>query len=184
MRLIFSILMLGASIAGFALFVVPQYSEISALRAQAADFNQVLANARTLQEQRNRLVEKYNAIDPILRAKLDTMLPRNPENVKLILELDNIAKQYGMALQNVKIEDTAADAQAAVVRPGATAANGELGTLKITFSLSGPYSGFTSFISTMEKSLRIVDVEKVTFTALDEKQNYQYTVGVKTYWLK
>jgi Tfp pilus assembly protein PilO len=176
--------MLAASVAGFAVFIVPHYQNVSALRAQAKDYNQVLANARTLQEERNKLVTKYNAFDPALLAKLDAMLPRNPENVKLILELDGVAQQYGMSLQNVKIEDSTNDSQNAAARPGAPAANADVGTLKITFSISGTYTGFTSFIKTIEKSLRIVDIDKVTFTALDDRQNYQYTVGIKTYWLK
>lgn len=184
MRLILSILMLVASIGGFVGFIVPQYKAVQALRVQAADYNKVLENARTLQEERNKLVTKYNAFDQSLLGKLEAMLPRNPENVKLILELDSIAKQYGVVLQNVKIEDTSGQTQA-TLRPGAAPVNQDIGTLSITFSVAGSYEGFTNFIKTVEKSLRIVDIQKITFTALDETKNtYQYTVGIKTYWLK
>lgn len=176
--------MLIAVIAGFVVFIVPNYHEISALRAQSADYNQVLSNARTLQEERNKLVAKYNAFDPALLGKLNTMLPTNPENMKLILELNSIAKQYGLALQNVKIEDGSTDTQT-TARPAGAAPNTDIGTLRITFSASGPYVGFTNFIRTIERSLRVVDIDKISFSAIDEaRQNYQYTVGVKTYWLK
>lgn len=185
MRLILSILMLIASIAGFVVFIVPTYHQVSALRATAADYNQVLQNARTLQEERNKLVTKYNAFDPALLGKLDAMLPTNPENMKLILELNSVAKKYGLSLQNVKIEDGTNEAQNNAARPAGTPTNTEIGTLKIAFSASGPYTGFTQFIRTMEQSLRIVDIDKVTFSALDDtKQTYQYTVGIRTYWLK
>jgi Tfp pilus assembly protein PilO len=176
--------MLAATIGGFVGFIVPQYKSVQTLRAQAADYNQILENARTLQEQRNKLVTKYNTLDQSLLAKLNTMLPRNPENVKLILELDSIAKQYGVSLQNVKIEDAANDTQTNI-RPGTAPANPDIGTLNITFSVAGSYEGFTNFIRTVERSLRIVDIRKITFTSLDEtKSTYQYTVGIKTYWLK
>jgi Tfp pilus assembly protein PilO len=186
MRLILSILMFIASIAGFVVFIVPTYKQVSALRAQSADYNQVLSNARTLQEERNKLVQKYNAFDPALLGKLNMMLPTNPENMKLILELNSIARQYGLALQNVKIEDSTNEVQNNAARPaGSAPVNTELGTLKITFGATGPYLGFTKFIKTVEQSLRIVDIDKVTFSAIDDtKQNYQYTVGVRTYWLK
>lgn len=184
MRLILSLLMVVASIGGFVGFIVPQYKATQALRVQAADYNKILDNARTLQEERNKLVTKYNTFDQSLLAKLNAMLPRNPENVKLILELDSIAKQYGVSLQNVKIEDASNDAQTAV-RPGTAPVNTDIGTLRITFSVAGTYQGFTNFIRTVEKSLRIVDIQKITFTALDDtKSTYQYTVGIKTYWLK
>lgn len=185
MRLILSIIMLIASIAGFGFFIVPKYQSIQALRVEKADYNQVLANARKLQEERNKLVEKYNAFDPVLLGKLEKMLPKNPENMKLILQLNDIARQYGIVLQNVKIEDMAQDAQNTATRPGQAPANTEIGTLKITFSVTGPYTGFTNFLKVAEKDLRVVDFQKISFTALDEaKQNYQYTVSIKTYWLK
>ena len=184
MRLILSILMLAASVGGFIGFIIPNYKAVQAIRAQEADYNQILDNAKTLQEERNKLVTKYNGFDQTLLAKLNTMLPRNPENVKLILELDSIAQQYGMSLQNVKIEDATNDAQAAT-RPGSAPTNPDIGTLRITFTLAGPYTGFTNFVRTTEKSLRIVDIQKITFTSLDDtKSTYQYTVGIKTYWLK
>ena len=177
--------MIVAAIAGFVIFIVPTYQDIGTLRAQAADYNAVLDNAKLLQQQRNTLVSKYNAFDPNALAKLGTMLPANPENVQLILELNAAASQYGMVLQNVTIDTPDAGAQPAVARPGGTAQSPDLGALTITFSLSGPYNGFTNFIKTIEKSLRVIDIQKVTFTALDDKtQNYQYTVAVKTYWLK
>lgn len=182
MRLFFSIILLVASIAGFALFIVPHYNNVRSLRAEAADYNQVLDNAKTLARERNRLVEKYNAFDAGQLAKLDAMLPTTPENVALILELDAIATQNGLALQNVKIDSSESQAPSAA-RPG-TAANNDTGTLSITFTATGPYGGFVNFLQSMERSLRIININKVSFTALEDKANYQYTVGIKTYWLK
>lgn len=174
--------MIVAVIAGFVVFIVPTYSEIGTLRAQAADFNTVLNNAKTLQQERNTLVSKYNAFDQNNISKLGVMLPGNPQNVQLILELNAAASQYGMVLQNVKI-DTSTDAQSG--QPRVAGQNADVGNLTITFSVSGPYNGFTNFIKTIEKSLRIIDIQKATFTASDPKStNYQYTVAVKTYWLK
>ena len=183
MRLILSILMLLASIAGFAVFIVPHYNTISTLRAQEADYQTVLTNARKLKEQRNALVKKYNSFDQAKLGQLATMLPANPENMKLILSLQSVASQYGMVLQNVKIEDPSTD-PASQNKPGSQG-NSELGTLTINFSVAGSYASFTNFVRTIEKSLRMIEIQKVSFSASDPKsQNYQYSVAVKTYWLK
>lgn len=179
--------MLGASIAGFAVFIVPHYNQISDLRAQKADYEIVLANARKYKEERNALVKRYNAFDPIKLGQLATMLPNNPENMKLILALQSVASQYGLVLQNVKTEDSAdATKTAAGNRPGPGAQTSpDLGTLTINFSVSGPYSAFTNYVRAIEKSLRMLEIQKISFAASDPKtQNYQYTVSVKTYWLK
>ena len=178
--------MIIASIAAFVVFIVPHYDAISAIRDKETEYNTVLANARKLEEQRNVLRAKYASFNTNQLSQLATMLPANPENVKLILELDAVASQYGMVLQNVKIDDpTSSDAtQNSVPRPG-TAVNNDIGALTINFSVAGPYASFTSFVKTIEKSLRIIDIQKVTFTPLDTKSNnYQYAVSIKTYWLK
>lgn len=185
MRLILSLIMFIASGAGIIFFIIPEYQSIQDLRTEKADYNQILTNARKLQEQRNKLVDKYNAFEPTALGKLTTMLPTTPENVKLILELDAVARQYGMILQNVKIEDATKETQTTAARAGQAPANPDIGTLKITFSLAGPYNGFVSFVKTVERNLRIVDFQKVSFTSVDEtKSIYQYTVDIKTYWLK
>ena len=184
MRLIISILMIVISLGGFVSFIIPQYKQIQVLKAQAKDYDQILENARRLQEERNKLVTKYNSFDQELVKKLDTLLPRNPDNVQLILSLDAAAQQYGVMLQNVKIEENNPNNQN-TPRPGQAPVNTEIGTLNITFSVSGTYEGFTNFIRSLEKSLRIIDINKLSFTALDDtKTTYQYTVGIKSYWLK
>jgi Tfp pilus assembly protein PilO len=177
MRLILSILMLVASIAGFAVFIVPHYNQISTLRAQTADYQTVLTNARQLKEQMNTLGKRYNSFDPTKLAQLDVMLPANPENMKLILALQNVASQYSMVLQNVKIDDPT-NSDASPSRPTSQSSS-DLGTLTINFSVAGPYNSFTGFVRTIEKSLRMIEVQKIGFSASD-----QYTVSVKTYWLK
>lgn len=175
--------MLGASIAGFAVFIVPHYNTVSELRTQKADYNQVLANARKYKEERNALVKKYNSFDQVKIGQLATMLPNNPDNMKLILSLQSVASQYGLVLQNVKTEDTA-DTTTAAGRV-TNSASSDLGSLTINFSVVGSYTSFTNYIRTLEKSLRMIEIQKVSFSATDPKtQNYQYTVSVKTYWLK
>ena len=177
--------MLVASIAAFAFFIVPHYHNVSVLRTQVADYNTVLTNANTLQAERNQLVQKYNAIDPVNISKLATMLPANPQNVGLILELSAVANQYGLTLQNVKIDDSSAQTTTTNGTSSTTATNPNVGTLGIQFSLAGPYNGFVNFLTTIERSLRIIDVNKVSFaTTGSSGSNYQYSVGVNTYWLK
>lgn len=181
MRIIISIFMIIASIAGFAVFIVPHYNAIAALRLQKTDYETILTNARKLEEQQASLVNRYNSFDQAKLGQLAKMLPQNPENVKLIIELNAVARQYGMTLQNVKIEDTAADTSSRTTQQTAN----DMGTLNINFSVAGPYTSFTQFMKTVERSLRVIEVKKVSFAVADPKsQNYQYTLSIKTFWLK
>lgn len=180
MRLILSILMIAASIAGFVIFILPTYKNVQAMRAQESDYNQILSNARKLQEERNKLVQRYNSFDATQLGKLAVMLPENPNNVQLILQMDALARQNGLALQNVRIEET----NETQTRGATVSANPNIGKLAINFSTVGPYAGFLEFIKSLETSLRIIDIQKIAFASTDDRPNYQYNVTVQSYWLK
>ena len=53
------------------------------------------------------------------------------------------------------------------------------------------YSNFVSFVKDLEKSLRVVDVNSITFSSTESvgtsqasSDMYKYEFKVKTYWLK
>ena len=179
MRLILAIIMILASIVGFVVYIVPSYGEAQTLRAKNTEYETILANARKLEETRDDLLKKYNGFSSGDLERLETMLPQSPDNVKFILELSGLAERSGLLLQNVKVTDDVTDA-----KRGERKTEDPYGTVGLEFTIVGSYANFTNFLEGMESSLRLVDINKVSFVALDDKVNYQYTVGVTTYWLK
>lgn len=185
MRLVLSLLMIGGIIAGFAFFIVPQYSKVQDLRGKQADYEQILTNARKLQEERNKLVEKYNSFSPEDLQKLAVLAPESPDNVKLILQLDTMARANSLILQNVKIEEAQVET-ASRSQQATTAVNPDLGTLGMNFTVVGRYLDFTEFIRSLETSMRIVDIQKIAFATNDAQvsDNMQYSVALRAYWIK
>jgi Tfp pilus assembly protein PilO len=184
MQLIISIIIIIASIATVALFGVPQYNMMKDLGIKKSEYTSVLANAKTLAEKRKSLLDKRNTVDTVKLEKLEKMLPNSPENVALILELDALARTYGLSLQNVKVEDAAIAAAADISKKPITGISNEVGTLNINFTIIGPYINFTDFVRAAEKNLRMIDIQKISFTTQEDKDQYQYTMNVRTYWLK
>jgi hypothetical protein len=58
------------------------------------------------------------------------------------------------------------------------------GTLTLSFSTTATYTTFLAFMRDLEKSLRLIDIVSVQFASSDTNQLYDYTVSIKTYWLK
>lgn len=182
-RFIFAIILIIASVLGFVLFVSPQYQDITALRSEQSQLEDVLANSRTLQEKRDQLLERYNGFSTNDLRRLEKMVPNNADNVKLILELQTLASRYGLELQTAALSDE--DEQTRSQRTQVQIANREYGTINLDLVIRGPYEGFVSFLEDTENSLRIIDVDSLSFRA--DTQNsalYQYNVSFKTYWLK
>jgi Tfp pilus assembly protein PilO len=182
MKGIFSII--AVVVAGFLfyLYIDPTYTEIKVLRAEEATLNTALSRALELQSTRDQLISRYNTFSPEDLARLEKLLPDHVDNVRLVLDMDSLASQYGMRVRNVAIEkqdDKKKTTRTKQVGPDERTYE----SMVLSFTVTGDYSTFRSFLKDLEQSLRLVDVESVGFAANDTGL-YDVTVGLRTYWLK
>ena len=176
-RFLLPIILLVASATLFFTFIDPTYNQIIELQKDEARFSEALDNSKQLQQIRDGLLEKYNAIPTEDIDRLEKMLPDTIDNVKLIRDIDGVANKYGMSLRNVKIAVT--DKNISVIGPDTNTYD----SVNLTFSVSGPYKTFIAFLHDMESSLRLVDVVSIKFSS-SKADLYEYNVTIKTYWLK
>ena len=202
MRFITPIIFIGIAGAFFFMVTNPMYNSISDVKAQAASYNDALNTSKTLESERDALTTKYNAIDPDDLTKLQKLLPDNVNNIRLILEIEQIAAPYGMTLTNIKYDATGVTGTTdttTVVQGGSapSASNKDYGTFNLEFSTSGTYDNFMNFTKNLESNLRIVDISSISFssdsssgatTGVSAKAGspevYNYDFKIKTYWLK
>ena len=202
MRFIMPIILVGIAISVFFMFTNPIYNDISTLQAQVASYNDALDNSKMLENERDKLTAKYNTIDPNNLTKLQKLLPGSVDNIRLILEIEQIALPYGMTLTGVKYNatDTSATtntlaAPAVVQRSGvAEPVPKNYGIFDLEFSTSGTYNNFINFIKDLESNLRIVDISSISFSSDTTSSSansktispeiYKYNFHIKTYWLK
>jgi hypothetical protein len=200
MRFVLPIILIGIAVSTFFMFTNPIFNNISALKAQVTSYNEALNNSKALENERDILTAKYNTIDPDNLLKLQKFLPNNIDNIRLILEIGQIAAPYGMTLTDVKYnatENTSASAisSAAIVQGGAISNSGssDYGTFNLEFSTSGSYDNFINFTKDLENNLRMVDISSIVFSSnlnanLNSKANspevYKYDFKIKTYFLK
>lgn len=179
-RFVMPIILIGISIAVFFTFTNPIYKDVGKLRERVKDYDQALDNSKALENARDLLTTKKNAMNPDDLAKIEKLLPANVENILLILEIEQIAMPYGMALKDVKysatdtpkeaagsVKSSLASAEAAEVKSGGAA----LGPFKgygvwdLEFSTTGTYNNFLNFTRDLEKNLRIVDISSIQFSS-------------------
>ncbi|HEY4500176.1 MAG TPA: type 4a pilus biogenesis protein PilO, partial [Candidatus Paceibacterota bacterium] len=166
-----------ASIGLFFGYVDPTYAEIREQNGEKTDYDRALNNSKQLQAERDKLLEKYNEMSEVDRGDLTKLLPDNIDNVRLILDVDEMAKKYGMRIRNFKTEATEKNDTIG-------ASNSPYGTLTLSFSTTAPYNTFLAFMRDLEQSLRLIDIASVEFASSDIGDLYDYKMTVKTYWLK
>ena len=188
----FVIAFLGLAIAGavFFLYTKPAYDSSRALQVQIAEYNQALEKAGELQRLKQALLSRYNAFDPQDIDRLHKLLPDHVDNVRLVLDLDNLASSQGFALQNVVVSSPTSQSDSQQPIGAIGAGNQQYDSLTFSFSTTGTYAGFVQFMETLERSLRIVDLVSLSISpagntevALPEPM-YTYAVTIRTYWLK
>lgn len=148
-----------------------------------------IANAQQLISVRDKVLNDYNNVSQGDRDKLDKMLPSTVDNIRLIIDLNNVAVQHGISLKNIRAvaaaDSTAASAPTAPSQKasasGITAP--KLDTVDITFSVTAPYQQFISFMQDLESDLRIMDVKHLSVSVGDNGM-YTFQVDMTTYWLR
>ncbi len=186
------IILIGVSVAIFFTFTNPLYKDINLLRTEVAAYDQALNNSKALENEREKLTQKYNSIGGENLNKLQKFLPESVDNIRLILEIEKLAIPYGMALKDVKydaVQKESLKSSPGVISGGVTAeTRKDYGIWNLEFSTEGSYNNFVHFIKDIENNLRIVDIASLSFTSSSgsnfSSDVYKYNLKIKTYWLK
>lgn len=180
LRFITPLLLIAIAVGGFLKFTDPVFEEIKTLQAEKDTLNRALGNAKKLREAQDKLLAEFRNIPAEDLNRLNKLLPDNVDNVRLIIDINNIARPYGMTIRNIQIKTDEGRTEDSVIQDGSD----KQGVVTLGFSVSGSYNNFKSFIADLARSLRLVDVTATTFSAAADRDVYDYSVEIKTYWLK
>jgi Tfp pilus assembly protein PilO len=188
MRYIFLIILIALSIGAFTMYVQPRYRALKETRQAVASYSSNLDTAEKLKTSREELIQKYNNISKADLDSLKTLLPDSVDNIRLIIQIDSLAARNGLStVRGVEYQTQDKTAASSAVQ-SPDAARRPYGEFVISFQTTGQYKNFLSFLSDLEENLRLVDVMKVDFVpsggTASLAGNMQYTVTIKTYWLK
>ena len=184
MRSVLPIILLVLAAGLFMVYTNPTYQGtegIKELSAEAAQYDKALTQSSQLRSARDELLAKRNTFATDDVRKLERVLPDNVDNIRLIIDIQNIAARYHLQVRNVALGASSADSQGGALSVGS--GSQAVGSVELGFGISATYNDFIAFLQDLEKSVRVVDVEAITFSTSDgDQQNYK--LQIKTYWLR
>ena len=199
MKLFLPVILIAVGIGGYFLITQPVLDEIAVLQAEADSYDEALSNSKILQAERDRLTDKYNSFRQNDLDRLFKMVPDSVDNIQLILEIQEEAARRGIVVQNVEFEpevdeEELAEGEEAPVRKTSSRAPTGLENLdyeefELEFSVEGSYDNFVSFMALVERSLRLVDINQISFTPGTSEDDelytdfYKYLFRINTYRL-
>ncbi len=190
MRLVLPIILIIAAIGLFAVYTNPVYQSIKGLQAQVGAFDEALTKAQDLKSSRDALLSKRNTFSSDNLQKLERVLPDNVDNIRFVIDINNIAARRNLSLKNVSL-GSVSDSKTTRSALSVGASGDPVGSAEIGFSLTASYDDFLAFLQDLEHSMRLVDVEKISFKAAAPSatgpaggpDKYEFTLTIRTYWL-
>lgn len=190
MRNILAILLILGAIGIYYGYTKNVFADISGIKLQLVEYKDTLRKANQLAEEQQALTDVMNSFNLADREKLDKMIPDNADNVRLIINIQNIAETTGLSIKDIKVNDENKQGTEAVITPADGIADSEgLTNLKynfvtLSFTVVSTYPNFVLYLEKLEKSLRLVDITALSVKAAEAPGLYNFEVTLRSYWLK
>lgn len=178
--------------------------DAESVKAKNNELLSALNNADEIIKARNDVTKKYTSIPERDRNKLDKMIPSAVDNIRLVIDLNNLALQNHFSLSDVKasVQSNSSGARSFASQSGGQGslppppagpagslaisqyvADPILDTVTVSFKATAGYQEFIDFLKDIEMDLRIMDLSHISFKANDTG-SYDFTVEFQTYWLR
>lgn len=103
-------------------------------------------------------------------AIIDSALPDDPSLASLFNFLQKAGSQSGLVMKNISPFIVVSSPK-----------NPALKTIQFNLEMSGSYSSFKEFLSVIEKSARMIEVENISFISPKEKDIFNFNLRIKVY---
>lgn len=202
-RFLTPLLALIVAVSLFVTFIKPTFNEYKQIDTEIGDYEQALKRAQDLQNRINELIAERNAIPQSGLERLEDLLPDSLDEVSIVLSLDAISARHGLVLGGIGVKSVRTDPEGNA-RSAKNAASGDFmfedeqvesdsalsdvtnafDTVELTFSVTGEYEAFKTFLTDIERSLALMDVSSLTIEEPGEGDLSTYTLGVTMYEFK
>ena len=157
MKLFTPLILIGACILAYFMYISPTYSDVQNLISQKNSYDSVLQDAKNISTKRDQIMASYNSIPPDDLTRLAKIVPVNFNSVTFVNHLNTIAENYGLSIDSMEIVEQDPNQQQ-VVAPSANSYQTE----SVSFVIKGPYPELMNFLRDMESGLYLVDVTSLS----------------------
>jgi len=191
MKYLFPLILIAISAGLFLVWIDPTYKDIQVVAEENESYTEALERVAEVRQKRLEIQSVVNNIEASDRERLEKVLPGRINNIKLILDVNNIADQNGMIISDIRISDENSGNEEGEGRASIASSAQKYEPIAFSFSVVTTYNNFKEFIDDISFSLRVVDVTAVTITPIilsgdqtTADDLYRFDVGIKTYWLE
>lgn len=158
----------------------PLYTDVKLLRVQAGEYDEALKIAEELEELRTQLARTLESFSEEDMARLDHFLPQRLDTVRIILDVDGIAKINNITLENLDVDEPTSAPSVQGNVPGQVGLN----SVGLGFSFSSTYPQAIRFLQDLERSLRLLEIVDLKVSPRANSSGvYDFDMTINTFWI-
>lgn len=158
---------LFSSVLLFFLLIWPKYQSLSSLNKEISQKTSEFQSQEKYFQDLQKTSEELKKYQDSL-SKIDSALPSDPSLPELFNFLQNFSSQSGLSLKKIS--------------PSSISPKEELKESRVDLTLSGDYPSFKNFLSVLEKSARMIELEKIFFSSPQkETESFDFNLTIKVY---
>lgn len=179
-------LIFGSVVGGF-FYMKPAWQEFQTIRGETEALRQTSIELDQLLENHDKIVQTINSISKEDIRRIDQAFPTGPKSGDFLVLLETLSLKRNLNLKRVDLASLSElkDSKAQP-RPGGltlpTAAPGTIKEFPITLSIGGSYDALKGFLADLEKNVRLIDIQSISFAAPGRPDQFEFTLRGKTYY--
>lgn len=184
-RNLIATILIVAAIGIYFTITKSMIADAQGVKEQNAQLVAALNSADQIIKSRNDITAQYQQISEDNRTRIDKMIPSAVDNIRLVIDLNNLALRNHFALSDLKASVPSSSNSPGRAAAASQAAVGDpvLDKVQVTFTAQTSYDQFIHFMQDLEANLRIMDLSHLTAAANDDG-TYSFTAQFQTYWLR
>lgn len=163
---IIAFFLLASLILG-VVFLWPKYKEVKLLEKDITAKETELQQEDQYFSSLKKLKEELKQYQETL-SKIDSALPNNPSLPSFLNFIQKESSQSGLILKDMSPFTSSLSGE-----------NPEIKETRMSLTLEGSYSSFKDFLSLLEKSARIIEVENISFSSSEKDSPFVFNLKIK-----
>ena len=195
-RIFIAVILFIAAILLGVFYLRPEWGRFQGLKSDVAELEAISGEFDELIANRDHLLSLINSISKENLGRVDRLLPQGPHASDFLVSMEALTIQNAIALRRIDLVSpdanrSEAQPQAISGAPGAPRPLGspssprgtrEVQSLPFNLQVAGSYAGFKKFLQGLERNLRLINVENISFSASSKGEISDFTLKAETYY--
>ena len=168
-------------VLAYFIYISPSITDVKALTAKKADYDKVLEKTKELKVKRDSLSTVYRSISDEDTSRLSKLIPETFNSAIFVNDMTALAASDAVLIKDFVINQPETDDRAGIVTT-----DEKYKTITVSFKVTADYNHFLNFLNSLETSLRLMDVSKISITQGGQKAGdaFDSLVEIHTYSLR